>query len=476
MFEKQIDESTEVSISPSVSYSSCFSKIVTACWPTFFYWILTYITYPFYSELLSDTPTLLFAYQFSFLWIESFIKIMTHSMNNGFCVLASQAAGANELRLIGYYLHKAVLVCFSTSFFAFVVAVSASLFFLRALRYNSEITVCMLQYMVYSLGAILLNGLFGLARSFVIARKNFCIPLPCQAIGTIIEIGLSLYFVKEMELGLLGIGISKTIAEAIRLLVIAAYVKQSKTFEESVFFLSKDSLEGFWTQYWSQMKNAASILAESVFIQCVFVLTTETNYDDRESSLEFFQILVFPQFLIVSLGEALGVHVANAIGEKLEDKARLFIRAGTLVSLITIAIVELLIFALRNAIPNALGGGAEVVQTVKMLMLAYCACFPFDLFHKTLGFVGRAVGKEVSVFVRLMLCTVIGGLMVGSLYYMHDESIYWVWVGVTITYAVATVALGRIISRTDFAAQVEMIIEKLTQNGKEHVSVELSKI
>lgn len=479
-FEKQVDEVTEMTtLEAPLTYGGCFSRIMKSCWPSLCFWLLTYISYPFYIEILSDLGdvNLIIGFQFGYIWLESFIKLIGRSMNGGFCVLATHAFGANERRLMGYYLHKAFIAWICTVSVAFIASVSGTIYTLKKIHYDHSVTDNIIRYMFYSLLGIVLHGLFDLLRSFTIAQRNFWFPLLCQIIGTSLELGLSFYFVRMFGWGLLAIGIGKAVGEGVKVLFMVVYLMGANTFKESCFFFTKDSLRGFWSQYWNQIKIAASIFLEWVFAQAIYVIATTITSEDKDAFIDFYRIIVFPQCLILSVGEVIGVLVGVSMGEKNDDKARLFVRAGTLLSMIGIFTVDLLLFLLRDTLPGLSGGSMSARTITRSLLLLYCICFPFDLFHKTLGFAGRAIGKEGSTLIRLIICLVIIGVpLTISLEYLYERSVYWLWAGLTISYAFAMIALGRIVGKTDFSVQVEYVTNRLLENGKEHISIELSKI
>lgn len=419
---------------------------------------------------ISSQPQLVNSAGLSNTLVETLLIVPVFSLNLGLSTLVSQAVGATQFGVAGFYLLRAIiinLVVFTSCSFLLTYASTV----MGWMGSNVVVVEEATRYVTFGFISSVIACIFDMMRNFIQAHQIFRIPALVQCCCTVGLLLLEFLVVKAFGAGLIGLGICKIIGETAKSFILIWYVRRAPKLRQSIVSFRKDYFH--LSVLWTQMKKQS--FAGSLFfldwfgflLMCFVVSGLESN--DVSSFFVSFTIITLFNSFADSISAPLGVMIGHAAGGGHVDKVRLYIRVGFIWGVLVALLLSMLMSLVKDVLPWMFTTKEEVVEKASHILYSFCFVFPFYMIQCIMVAIFRSLGKERAASFLLFLSIYLIGVPCSALLgYPLKLGVYGVRYGYAIGILANAFFFGRMLWQLKIEDQVTIISDQLSVDDKKN--------
>ena len=446
-----------------------FGILILAAFPTIIYLFGIYAVFSinihFAGQL--NNPNMLDAVGMSITWLNCTTFAVIISLNTGFVARASQAFGAGNFKLIGIYFHRALIANLLILVGCFLILAFSKWAFIlfglpeQTIQYATE-------FIFISYGACFSLVVFDTLKNYLIAQGFFIPHVIIQIVLSIAHWFWCEYLAITMELGINGIAIAFTITETTGALILLLFISIYKPCPESWFWFNKDSFKKIWNLLKFEIQLGSMVYLEWIAFEITVIFASSYNAVEFGGLLVFLTVLGI--FVTVPQGTSfiLTSFVANAIGEKDEKKAKMFLKSGLYLIFIFLVISWCCLKFFSQSIGSFFSSDAGIIGALQSICDVYLVILPIDFIQTLLGGYVRGIGKEkIGSIVFIFSYYVIGlpiAFIIGNVFGDDDQGL---WIGLACGIFTLFCSFSYIIFKTNVADKIREMSLQLESDEKQ---------
>lgn len=447
---------------------------------SYFYFALNNLGYfiDLYLISLLNNPILIGAVGLGNTWIEFPMLSLIISLNSSLLTLLSQALGKQDHQLAAGYLQKALIVNSAIYIICAVILLAAKQILVR-LGYEPALVQETSQYLIFMTTGLFGSFLFDTFNNVAHAHKMLKAPIYIQTLGILIECLLSYYLIIVRNLGLTGLGISRTICEILKASALIMYLFRSKVFEKTKIYFTKEALIQYltkkglgdvWQQFLFTMKTGALAYFEWFFEFLNVMMMASFDAKSYAASVTASQVLTVVWCLPMALSNTLSVYVSAAMGENDTWKAQEYIKVASRITVVMIPSVVIGVGLFAWTIPQIFTADEEIVNIAGWLIIIYLISFPFDAFQYLYASISRSVDLESEALKYSVFSYYVLGLpsCVFFAFVLHFR-VKGIWVAGVLERIVNCLLLRTMLKKTDFESQAYQISRRLKTEHQDYI-------
>mgnify|MGYP000981064679 CR=1 FL=1 len=364
-------------------------------------------------------------------WLIISNVIVFSSLNTGTSTLAAQAYGAQNFKLVGIYLHRALVL-------RIAILIPGILLLLWTENILSFIGVT--PEVAFNAGIYCQNVIIGVValsmsdtlKSYVIAHNIFLPLLYIQGSLILVQIFMCQFFVSWLGLGLAGAAYAFSATQLIGFALIVIYIWKWKATEHTLFWPESSSFNigELFTQLKQETWIGLFMFIEWMGYLIVFLLAARLSVKELQAFVYMNNAVAIVYFLPAGVAVTLGTYIAGAMGDGNLVAVKKHARVGNASGLIITIFSCTLLFGIPEATMRIYTEDIEIIKIGATLLRTYGCYYILDCQQMLLNSMIKAIGKEVegaiifsiSIFgvgitSAYLLCFVVGlesrGLLVG---------------------------------------------------------------
>lgn len=383
--------------------------------------------------------------------------------NIGFNAAASQALGAQKTKLVGLYLHRALVLHFMISIFSYAI-ICAAPFLFRQIGVRPDITIVAFNFLVMSPGYIIGIIIFDTLKNYLYAHKSFNPSVIAQLI-----IAVAYWFLNDLlfikwDMQLKGLILSLTISQLIGVIVLLLYLVVHKPvkIQDTWFCFRRESFKDLWPLA-KIMIGVGGMGYIEVF--SYRILSFASTYFSSEQMAAFTSFLALGDLyyvLPVGISLPLTVFIGNAMGAR--DKSKIFKTIKLTFAMSTVLLIALLIVFgfFKYEIFSFYTKDEGVKAIMGDIGILYFITFPADFYQNLLAGVIKGLGKEEKGAKAFVLSLYLVGLPTALILgFVMKLQAFGMWLGNGIGIYCVLILFFVIVIRTDFDTQFDYIITRI---------------
>lgn len=394
------------------------------------------------------------------------IFAVTLALSNGLTNRCAQAYGAKDPHLVGIYFHRGFQINLLVTLplclpgiFSYPIFIA-----LGADEESAQLVQTLLRWKMVGFVAL---AIYFTWLSVLNGCDKFILPSIIQVVVSIFYIILANILIVQLELGIVGAGLSNSITWVTCLVFIYFYTKYRDPLP-GVFF--KPERESF-TQRWDMFKYQVTIGAMSWFDvianEVVSLLGSSipaVQYDAFAVGNTLYSIL---QPVPFALNITTMTYVSNYMAESKPEVSKIFLKCGLFLGLTAAAILEVFLSFSKDNLIQAFLTNTESYDLAIQVFNLFLVRFPIDTVNIILNAGVKAVGQEKKGIIVIILTDYI--MLVPLSYFLcfpFNMGVNGFVVASIIDVIFKVIGYSIIFARTNWEDQVKVVLEALAQKGK----------
>ena len=325
------------------------------------------------------------------------------AINAGLISRSAQAFGAKNYQLIGFYLHRALIINIIILIPCSCILYWSDVIFIR-LGFEPSIALIIQEFSSYCIPGIFTLMLSNTLNSYLYSCDIF-LPSAIVTVGSSVLFAIVAYFLSakaNMDTG--AIAISYNGMHTLNTILIFMYIKIKDPVPGSFFWFKSQSFKEIWTLFKYEIFVGSTIFLEWVAQQTNYFFSGSLSLPESTGMTiacsNFQTLYVLP----IVLANSVLVFVGNSMGGGDVKKAQNFMKAGLLLNLIALVCVESFYIILTREIAKFYTSDVSAIKMTVRILMTYLLIFPADFTQIVLSGGLRAVGKEKLGFIMFLVC------------------------------------------------------------------------
>lgn len=387
-----------------------------------------------------------------------------YSLNSAVLNLASQAYGGEKYTLVGYILHRALIINISLMIpLAFLISKGESLLLLVGL--NQQVSSLSIKYAMDMLPATSFAVIFNTLHYYLIAQEVL--------FPQVISLGSCVTIQYFLSYFLIGCGMdyykavvySKTIIEIANVVAIIIYISRQPILARTWFRPRRKSFRKLSLQLKAGVEGGSITYFEVLVMETITFVSGMMDSSQVAAQAAFLNFTYVIAAAPVGIGNTVAALVSEKIGEGSKEKALGYIRTGIGI-ILTLSVVTIIgVECFSDSIVQVYTNDRDVAPALKVLMIFY-PCFGFfDFLLQITSGLLRALGLEklasgsyfgVYYFISLPTAYVLG--------IVCELGALGLWIGIALGAAILSLmGVFTIFVKIDIEKQIEIIQKRLEQ-------------
>lgn len=325
------------------------------------------------------------------------------SLNIGLISCSSQAYGAKKYRLVGFYLHRGLIIntialipgcCifyWSDKICIFMGVDPDTAYYIQKLTFN-----CIL--------GVFAMMIFNTLSAYLYSCDIF-LPSSIALIFSAIVFGILTYVLFEKtDLDVLAVSISFNVMQVLSALIIFLYILIRKPVPGSFFWPKGPSFRDLWALFKHEFFVGSMMFLEWISLEIVYLFAGRLSITELGAMTIVFTNFQTLYAVPVSLADTVLAFVGNAMGEGNLAKAKSFLKAGLVWSIASLVCIELAYLFLSRQIAEFYSSDPATIDETVRIFKIYLFYFPPDFIQIILSSGLRAIGKEKLGSVMFIVC------------------------------------------------------------------------
>ena len=386
-------------------------------------------------------------------------------LNVGFVAMASQAFGAKNHELVGYYYHKAIII-------GIIVYIPCSIFIINSqplllmLNIKPEIAEYATDYMISLLPSTFIYIFIDASKNLLFARNNFLLPVVVQLFVSLIHPLWCKLFLNHFGLGYYGVSAAMTITQACNLGILIWFIHYKKLGGESWFWFNSQSFQRLWPQFVKEFFIGCLLYLEWLAFEGCLIISGSLSEAEMAAQVIVFTLLCIMLAFTSGLGVALNTYIGKAIGAGSKEEALGFLKAGLLLYIISVLFSVFILYFFIDDIADIYTSDKHIKSILIETVSVYLFIMPGDFLQTTLSAVLRAIGLE-KIGAVMFLISFYGFGLPGSYILAIDYhlGIAGIWLGLGIGVHILLAQQIILLFRVNWEKQIQ-IVQQLLANDK----------
>jgi len=387
--------------------------------------------------------------------------VIFHS-NIGFNAAASQAIGAGNKKLVGFYLHRAFIIHLLFNLFAYgLLCVAPSVFALAGIDEN--FTKIAFEYLVMIPGYILGVIIFDTLKNYLYVNKIFTPLVVIQSIIAVSYWFLADYLFIKQDLHLKGMVIAITACQffGVLLLILYLIIRKPHQIQKSWFGLRKESFKDLW-HLCKIMIGVGGMGYVEVFAYRIQSFFSMSFAPEQTAALTAF--LAFGDlFYVLPVGASFPTitYIGKAMGSRNKKGVMKVLKVTFSFSIVVLIILLGVFTVFKENFFSFYNKNPDVHAVMDKIGLLYYFSFPADFFQTVFAGIIKGAGKEKVGTKSFLLALYLVGVPLSFLFaFKFGMEAPGMWLGNGIGLYAATFSFVWIILRIDYEKQFEAIIKR----------------
>ena len=385
-----------------------------------------------------------------------------YSLNTAVLNLGAQAIGSGNDELMGYTLHRALII--NASFMvplAFLISQGEP--FLLLIRVRPEIAALSIKYATDMLPATSFAAIFHTLHYYLVAQEILYPQVISQSLSVTMQYFLchlliycGMDFYKAVIL-------SKLIAEILNLTIIVIYISRRESLALTWFKPKRKSFRKILSQLKTSVEGGAITYFEVLIYEIITFFSGMLESPQVAAQAAFSNFAYIAISPPAGIGNTLAALVSEKLGEGSKKEAIGFIRTGLLVILALTVVGILGIYCFSDEIIHVYTQNPEVMPILKKLLLYYPMFQLFDYQLQATSSLLRSLGLELfallSYFVVYYFLALPVSYLLGVKYHIGT---FGLWIGLALgTTILVLFGLITILCGTNVDKQIVIIQKRL---------------
>ena len=325
------------------------------------------------------------------------------SLNAGLTSRSAQAYGAKNYQLVGFYLHRALIINITVLVPCCCILYWSDAIFIR-IGFEAPIALIIQQFTSYCIPGIFTLMLFNTMSSYLYSCNIF-LPSAIVTVSSSVLFAIVAYFLMtktNMDTG--AIAISYNSMYTLNAIVIFLYIKIRDPVPGSFFWFKSQSFKEIWTLFKYEIFVGSMIYLEWIAQEITYLFSGSLSLAEITGMTITSANCQTLYALPVALSKSVLVFVGNSMGEGDVKKAQNFMKAGLLLNLMACICVESFYIVLSKEVAEFYTSDVSAIKVTVNIFLTYLLIFPADFIQIILSSGLRAIGKEKLGFNMFLVC------------------------------------------------------------------------
>ena len=316
-----------------------------------------------------------------------------YSLNTAVLNLGSQAIGSGNYELMGYTLHRALIINFLLMIpLAFLISQGESFLLMTGL--SPEVSRLAIKYAIDMLPATSLTVIFNTLHYYLIAQET----LYPQVISLSVSVTTQ-YFLCQLMIAsgvdfYKAVVLSKLAAEVLNLTCIVIYISRQDSLARSWFRPHRKSFRRVLSQLITGLEGGSITYFEVLIFEIITFFTGVMENSQVAAQAAFLNFAYISDAAPVGIGGTLAALVSEKLGEGSKKETIGYIRTGISIILVLTVIGILGVFNFSDSIVRLYTQDPEVVPVLTTLLLYYPIFQLFDYPLQVTSGLLRSLGLE----------------------------------------------------------------------------------
>ena len=325
------------------------------------------------------------------------------SLNSGLISRSAQAFGTKDTQLIGFYLHRALIINMIMLIPAYCIMYWSDVIF-SILGFEGQFAIYLQQFLsscipgLFSL--MILNTLSSYLYSCDIFLPSAVVMIVSSAVFSVIS--YILLAKTDMDIG--AIAISYNGMHTLAAMMLFLYIRIKDPVPGSFFWFKAQSFKEIWTLFKHEVFVGSMIFFEWIASEIIYLFSGRLNITEITALTIVYSNSQMLYAVPVSLAESVLVFVGNSMGEGNIEKAKNFIKSGLLLSLVALIGVEIFYIVLNRQVAEFYTFDINAIKKTVEIFRIYLFYFPIGFLKSILSSGLQAIGKEKLGFVIFFVC------------------------------------------------------------------------
>ncbi|XP_073133804.1 protein DETOXIFICATION 16-like isoform X1 [Henckelia pumila] len=366
--------------------------------------------------------------------------------------LCGQAYGAKQYHMLGIYTQRAILILLTLSIALSIVWFNTG-WILATLGQDKEISSGAGEFNRWMIPGLFAYGVLQCLMRFL-QTQNTVVPMMISSgLTALFHILMCWVLLFKFELGSKGAALANAISYWVNVLLLALYIKFSKSFSKSFTGFSAEAIHDLLGFLRLAIPSAIMICLEYWSFEMVVLLSGLLPNPKLETSVLSISLntcwMVYT--ISVGLGGAVSTRVSNEFGAKQPQRARLAVCVAALIATSEGVIVGTITILVRDVWGQLYSSETEVITYVARIMPILALSNFIDGFQCVLSGAARGCGwQNLCAFINLGAYYVVGIPCAVLFAFIFHIGGIGLWMGIICGLAVQAVILVIVNLNTDW--------------------------
>ena len=363
----------------------------------------------------------------------------------------SQSFGSCDYKSCGLIFNKSFAIV-SLILIPCILLQWVSGFAFRFIGIDEELSMYAGNFTIALIPSIVLYMPHIILEKFLLAQRITKPQMVFQFLNTLLHPLYCQLFIFWLDLGLYGAAVVRTLSESLFIPALVIYMKVSKCCDKTLVAPSMSMFKE-WNSF-------LAIAFPSLFMTCLEwwafeimnLMTGKLGVVDLASNIISFNYSSFIFMTCLGIAIATGTLVGNSIGEDNITNAKMYVKVGTMFSLLTAVTLGTITLLFKTFFAKVFTKDEEVVAILEYLLYLMVLGIAFDSIQCSLAKALIAMGKQayasyvnlISYYVLMLPVGIISGFVLGW-------RVYGVWFGIIVASSSACIGYTYIMYKVDWA-------------------------
>jgi len=325
------------------------------------------------------------------------------SLNAGLISQASKAFGAKNYQLMGFYMHRALVIntiglipgaclLFWADSLCILVGMDPEVA-RNVQKLTSACIIGVYAMMIYhTLSSYLYSCDIFFPSSFTLVTSSLTFSILCYLLF------------RYTDMNIQAIIISFNVMQCLNAVLIFLYIFVKNPVPGSFFWFKAQSFKGIWSLFVVEFHVGSMVFLEWISYEIIYLFAGKLTVTELGAVTIVFTNFQTLYAVPISLADTVLAFMGNAMGEGNIKKAKNFLKAGVMLSVISLVALELFYIFFMTQVSKFYTNDENIIQEAIKLFKIYLFYYPPDFIQIIFSAGLRAIGKEKLGSVTFFVC------------------------------------------------------------------------
>ena len=325
------------------------------------------------------------------------------SLNSGFISQSSQAFGAENTQPIGLYLHRALIINTIALIPGYCILYWSDALFIL-IGFDLELSQYAQKFSAYCIPGIYAMMLFNTLSSYLYSCDIFFPSSIAIVISSIVFSVLSYFLITKTDMDTWGYAISYNVMFSLASVLLFVYIKIKDPVPGSFFWFKSESFKGIWTLFKHEFFVGSMIFFQWIAYEIIYLVAGRLELVEVTSLTIVYTNSQIMYVVPLSLSNSVLAFVGNSMGQGDIKRAKYYLKAAVMLSLLSLVVVEALYIFLPRQIAEFYTADVETINKTVEIFRIYAFVIPADFVQSILSSGLQAIGKEKLGSIVVLVC------------------------------------------------------------------------